>query len=55
MILAFKLGDIVRVPFGALLSWLNQLFDNYGLALIVFAVVLKLVLLPITAKILLKR
>ena len=50
MILAFKLSDIVRVPFGALLSWLNQLFDNYGLALIVFAIILKFVLLPITAK-----
>ena len=50
MFLAFKLSDIVRVPFGALLSVLNQLFDNYGLALIVFAIVLKFILLPLTAK-----
>ena len=50
MFLAFKLSDIVRVPFGALLSWLYQFFQNYGVALIVFAVILKLVLLPVTAK-----
>ena len=50
MFLAFQLGDIIRVPFGYLLSWLYQLFGNYGWALIVFAVVLKIVLLPVTAK-----
>lgn len=50
MILAFKLADIIQVPFGYLLSLLNQLTSNYGLALIIFAIVLKLVLLPITAK-----
>jgi len=50
MILAFKLADIIQVPFGYLLSVLYQLFNNYGWALIVFAIVLKLVLLPVTAK-----
>ncbi len=50
MILAFKLADIVQVPFGYLLSWLYQLTTNYGLALIIFAIILKLVLLPATAK-----
>ena len=50
MILAFKLADIIQVPFGYLLSLLNQLTSNYGLALIIFAIVLKLVLLPVTAK-----
>ncbi|MBR2937863.1 MAG: YidC/Oxa1 family membrane protein insertase [Oscillospiraceae bacterium] len=50
MILAFKLSDIIQIPFGYLLSWLYQLFNNYGWALIVFAVVLKFVLLPATAK-----
>ena len=50
MFLAFQLGDIIRVPFGYLLSWLYQLFGNYGWALIVFAIVLKIVLLPVTAK-----
>ncbi len=50
MILAFKLADIIQVPFGYLLSLLNQLTSNYGLALIIFAIILKLVLLPVTAK-----
>ncbi len=50
MILAFKLVDLIQVPFGYLLAWLNQLTTNYGLALILFAVALKLILLPATAK-----
>ena len=50
MILAFKLVDLVQVPFGYLLSWLNQLTTNYGLALIIFAIALKLILFPATAK-----
>ena len=50
MILAFKLADIVQVPFGYLLDWLYQLTTNYGVALILFAIVLKIVLYPATAK-----
>ena len=50
MILAFKLADLVQVPFGYLLSWLNQLTSNYGVALIIFAIALKLILFPATAK-----
>ena len=50
MILAFKLVDLIQVPFGYLLAWLNQLTTNYGLALIFFAVALKLILFPATAK-----
>ena len=50
MILAFKLADIIQVPFGYLLDILYQLTTNYGLALIIFAVIIKLVLLPATAK-----
>ena len=50
MILAFRLVDLIQVPFGYLLSWLNQLTSNYGLALILFAVALKLILFPATAK-----
>ncbi len=42
--------DFIRVPFGYLLSWLYQLTSNYGIALIIFAVILKLILLPATAK-----
>ena len=50
MILAFKLVDIIQVPFGYLLSWLYQLTTNYGIALIIFAIILKLILFPATAK-----
>ena len=50
MILAFKLRDLVQVPFGWLLAVLYDLFNNYGWALIVFAFIVKLVLLPATAK-----
>ncbi len=50
MFLAFSLWDIFRVPFGWLLSFLYQLTTNYGLALIIFAILVKLILLPATAK-----
>ena len=50
MILAFKLSDIITVPFGYLLDWLYQFTSNYGLALILFAVLVKIILLPVTAK-----
>ena len=50
MFLAFKLSDLVTVPFGYLLSWLYQLTSNYGIALIIFAVLVKVILYPITAK-----
>ena len=50
MFLAFSLTDIVTVPFGALLGWLYQFTQNYGVALILFAIVVKTVLFPLTAK-----
>ena len=50
MILAFSLSDIIRVPFGYLLSALYQLTTNYGVALILFSILVKLILLPATAK-----
>ena len=50
MFLAFKLSDIVTVPFGWLLGQLYRLTGNYGLAMVLFAVAVYLVLLPITAK-----
>ena len=50
MFLAFKLADIVQVPFGWLLAQLYEFTTNYGLALIIFAFIVKLVLLPATAK-----
>ena len=49
MFLAFKLSDIITVPFGWLLSVLYDFTNNYGLALIIFAVIVKLILLPISA------
>ena len=44
------MDKIITVPFGYLLDWLYQFTTNYGLALIFFAVIVQLVLLPITAK-----
>ena len=50
MILAFQLTDLITVPFGWLLGFLYESLNNYGLAMIVFAVIVQLVLLPITMK-----
>lgn len=50
MYLAFNPADIITVPFGWLLSQLYDLTNNYGIAMIIFAVIVQLVLLPITAK-----
>ena len=50
MILAFQLGDIIRVPFGWLLGVLYDLTSNYGIAMILFAIIVQLVLMPINAK-----
>ena len=50
MFLAFSFGDIIRVPFGYLMDWLYQFTNNYGLALILFAILVKLILLYPTAK-----
>lgn len=50
MFLAFSLTDLVTVPFGWLLSQIYNLVGNYGLAITIFAVLVQLVLLPITAK-----
>ena len=50
MFLAFNLSDIIRVPFGYVLDWLYQFTTNYGVALILFAVIVRLILVPINAK-----
>ena len=50
MFLAFKLSDIVTVPFGWLLGQLYDLTSNYGVAMILFAIIVQLVLMPINAK-----
>ncbi len=50
MFLAFNIADIVQVPFGWILSQLYQFTQNYGVALIIFAVLIKVILIPMTAK-----
>ena len=50
MFLAFKLSDLVTVPFGWILGVLYDLTSNYGVAMILFALIVNLVLTPINAK-----
>ena len=50
MFLAFKLSDLVTVPFGWLLGVLYDLTSNYGFAMILFALIVQAVLTPINAK-----
>ena len=50
MFLAFQLSDIITVPFGWLLAQLYNLTNNYGVAMIIFAVLVQAILLPINAK-----
>ena len=45
-----SLSDIIRVPFGYLLDWLDRFANNYGVALILFSLIVKLVLLPMSIK-----
>ncbi len=45
-----NISDIIRIPFGYLLDWLYQFTTNYGLALILFSLIVKLVLLPMNIK-----
>ena len=39
MILAFSLMDIIRVPFGYILEYLYNWTSNYGVALILFSLI----------------
>ena len=51
MILAMNgIGDLIKIPFGYLLDLLYQFTTNYGVALILFAILIKLVLLPASIK-----
>lgn len=45
-----SLSDIIRVPFGYLLDWLYQFTNNYGVALILFSLLVKIILFPMSAK-----
>ena len=50
MILAFKLSNLITVPFGWILGQLYHLTSNYGVAMILFALIVQGVLTPINAK-----
>jgi len=50
MMLAFKLSDLITVPFGWLLAQLYNIFNNYGVAMIIFGILVQLIMLPIKAK-----
>ncbi len=50
MFLAFQLSDLVTVPFGWLLGVLYDLTSNYGVAMIIFALIVQAVMTPINAK-----
>ena len=42
--------DIINVPFGYVISWSYHLTNSYVLALLFFAIVMKLVLFPLGIK-----
>ena len=44
------MGEIIRIPFGYVLEFLNKLTGNYGVALILFAIIVRILLIPINAK-----
>jgi len=50
MMLAFKLSNLITVPFGWLLAQLYYIFNNYGVAMILFGILVQLIMLPIKAK-----
>ena len=50
MFLAFKLSNLITVPFGWLLGQLYHLTNNYGVAMIIFALFVQAIMIPINAK-----
>ena len=42
--------EFIRIPFGYLLEYLYKFTTNYGLSLILFSLIVKLILLPFSAK-----
>ena len=42
--------EFIKVPFGYLLDWLYKFAGNYGVALILFSLIIKVVLLPMNMK-----
>lgn len=49
MILA-SVWDVIRVPFGYLMDILYRFTGNYGVSMILFAIIVKLIMLPMAAK-----
>ena len=45
-----QLFNIINIPFGAMIRWFNQITGNYLIALLLFAIVVKLVLSPLAIK-----
>ncbi len=41
---------VISRPFGMLLQWLNSMVGNYGVALILFTVIVRVILLPLAIK-----
>ena len=46
----FRIGDIIKIPFGYLIDFLYQFTHSYGLSLILFSILVRLILTPMTAK-----
>ncbi len=44
------MDKIITIPFGYLLDWLYQFTTNYGVALILFALIVQAIMMPISAK-----
>ncbi len=44
------MGNLISLPFAALLRWMYTFTGSYGLSIILFAIILKLVLLPFQMK-----
>ena len=42
--------DFIAKPFGMLLMWLYEITANYGIAVILFALIVKLILMPFQMK-----
>ena len=44
------MGNLIVIPFAALLRWMYAFTQSYGLSIILFAVVVKIVTLPFQMK-----
>lgn len=44
------MGKIIALPFAALMRWMYTITGSYGVAIILFSLILKLILLPFQMK-----